>query len=219
MTQVLLPHMPHNGALALFMVAALSLNFMPGPDMMYVAARSIGDGRTAGIASALGIAGGTLFHIVVVSLGLATLLRTVPNAYLVIRLVGGLYLIYLGLRALGSTKSIRSERLAAADMKTVFWQGALTNILNPKVALFFLAFLPHFVDPRGNITLQIVFLGLLFDASGTAVNLGVAYVANGATTRLARPGESSGFVARASGALLIALGIYLTWTGLAARVL
>lgn len=159
-----------------FMLATLALNLTPGPDMLYVLGRSVGQGRRAGVVSALGIGAGILVHMTAVALGLSAVLREVPAAYEAIRYAGAAYLLYLGVRTwlergpVGDKSAQRPESLGR-----VFRQGVVTNVLNPKVALFFLAFLPQFVDPaRGSVGWQIVGLGLAFDVSGTAVNVGVA---------------------------------------------
>lgn len=197
-------------ALALFMLAALALNITPGPDMLYVAARGAGEGRAAGIASALGIGAGTLVHIAAVALGLSALLAAVPVAYTVVRIAGGAYLVYLGVRALRSRAALGVATLEPAPLGAVFRQGVVTNVLNPKVALFFLAFLPQFVDPaRGSAARQIVVLGLLFDTSGTLVNLAVALGASGAAARLRRAGRASTVLHRLTGGVFIALGLRL----------
>jgi threonine/homoserine/homoserine lactone efflux protein len=157
-------------------LASLALNLTPGPDMLYVLGRSVGQGRRAGVVSALGIGAGTLVHMTAVALGLSALLREVPAAYEAIRYAGAAYLLYLGLRAWleRGSMAVRGGGEEHVPLWRVFRQGVVTNVLNPKVALFFLAFLPQFVSPeRGPVGLQIVLLGLAFDISGTAVNVGV----------------------------------------------
>ena len=206
--------MPDPHSLLLFMAAALTLNLTPGPDMLYVAARSAGEGRAAGIASALGIGAGTLVHIAAVALGLSALLAAVPVAYTAVRLAGAAYLVYLGVRALlGAGRAhAAGPALAPAPLGAVFRQGVITNVLNPKVALFFLAFLPQFVDAsRGSPAKQVVALGLLFDTSGTLVNLAVALLASGAAMRLRGDGRAGLWLRRATGVLFVGLGVRLAW--------
>ena len=204
--------MPDLHALLLFLAAGLALNFTPGPDMLYVAARGASEGRAAGIVSALGIGAGTLVHITLVALGLAALLSAVPVAYLVVRLGGALYLIYLGVRALRSQASVALERVEPAPLGVVFRQGVITNVLNPKVALFFLAFLPQFVDPsRGNPAVQVVALGLLFDITGTLVNLAVALGSSRAAERLRGAGRAASLLHKVTGVLFIGLGLRLAF--------
>lgn len=207
--------MPTTHSLALFLAAGLALNLTPGPDMLYVAARGASEGRSAGVVSALGIGAGTLVHVALVAGGLAALLAAVPVAYLVLRLAGAAYLVYLGVRALRGGSQAAHAPLPPAPLGAIFRQGVITNVLNPKVALFFLAFLPQFVDPsRGNPALQIVALGLLFDVSGTLVNLAVALGSSRVASRLRRadaPGGAARIIQRATGGLFIALGARLAY--------
>jgi threonine/homoserine/homoserine lactone efflux protein len=193
-----------------FFIATLALNLAPGPDMTYVAARSLGQGRRAGLISALGISAGCLVHIAAASAGVAVLLRAWPRAYTVIRLAGAAYLLYLGIslcwRA-GRGDGLRP--VSRATDREIFRQGAITNMLNPKVAMFFLAFLPQFVDPaRGPAGLQTLALGLLFNVSGTLVNAAVAWLAGSARRLLDSRGGRAWFQ-RVSGAVLSALGLRL----------
>ena len=160
----------------------MALNISPGPDMLYVISRSLEQGRKAGVVSALGIGAGTLVHTMVAAVGLSALLLSVPIAFNIIRYAGALYLAYLGLRMLfartGKEQRIQLRRPNSVQLRDVFRQGLTTNVLNPKVALFFLAFLPQFVDrSTGSIVMQFILLGLLFDTSGTSVNILVASIA------------------------------------------
>jgi threonine/homoserine/homoserine lactone efflux protein len=190
----------------LFVTAMLLLNLTPGPDMLYVIARSAGQGRTAGIVSALGIGAGCFFHIFAVALGLAEFLRAVPLAYQIVRYAGAAYLLWLGVRTLLTRPPADGPaRVEAAPLGRIFVQGAINNILNPKVALFFLAFLPQFIDAHGSAFRQTVSLGLLFDLSGTIVNLIVALAA-GAAGSLIPP--QFRYV---TGVVFVALGLRLGW--------
>jgi threonine/homoserine/homoserine lactone efflux protein len=200
--------LPDARTLLLFMSASLALNITPGPDMLYVAARSSSEGRTAGIVSALGIGAGTLVHITALALGLSALLTAVPVAYDVVRWLGAAYLIFLGLRAMLRPTSLAATSVQRAPLGIVFRQGVVTNVLNPKVALFFLAFLPQFVDPaRGNPVAQTVALGLLFDISGTIVNVLVALGASRASDSLRRSERAGKLLQRVTGALFVGLGV------------
>jgi threonine/homoserine/homoserine lactone efflux protein len=169
--------------LAVFLAATLALNISPGPDMLYVISRSLEQGRKAGVVSALGIGAGTLVHTFVAAIGLAALLLSVPIALQIVRYAGAAYLVYLGLRMLLARNLSESSKgqpdpMSSHGLVAVFRQGVMTNILNPKVALFFLAFLPQFVDPsKGSVWFQMIALGLLFDTSGTCVNTIVATLA------------------------------------------
>ena len=168
--------------LLLFLAAALALNISPGPDMLYVISRSLEQGRRGGIVSALGIGVGTLVYTLVTALGLSALLFSLPILFNAIRYAGALYLAYLGFRMLFAkvvkTRGVTGSKPVHMPLGSVFRQGVTTNVLNPKVALFFLAFLPQFVDQsKGQIALQLVLLGLMFDTSGTSVNVLVATLA------------------------------------------
>jgi threonine/homoserine/homoserine lactone efflux protein len=198
-------------SLAVFMTATLALNLAPGPDMLYVSTRSVAQGRRAGIVSAFGIAAGSVVHTLAIASGLAALLLAVPVAYDVVRFVGAAYLIWLGVQALRSGSSpLAARQLAPASEWRIFSQGMLTNVLNPKVALFFLAFLPQFADPsRGPVALQIIALGCLFNLSGTIVNIAVACLASTVRHWL-MPGHRGERIFRwLTGTVFIGLGLRL----------
>ena len=204
--------LPDLSILAVFLVATIALNLSPGPDMLYVISRSLGQGRRAGIVSALGIGAGTLVHTFVTAIGLSAVLLSVPIAFEFIKYAGAAYLAFLGVRMLLSSRSrasnLSSEAIAPSGLGTVFRQGVFTNVLNPKVALFFLAFLPQFVDPsKGTVAFQIILLGLVFDASGTSWNILIATLAGHASDRLkGRSGVS--FAQKVlPGVILLALAI------------
>lgn len=203
--------MPSPEMVFLFMGAALVLNLTPGPDMLYIAARSVGDGCAAGVLSALGISVGLLIHVAALALGLAALLAAVPLAYDIVRIVGALYLLVLGLDLLlrprrgSDVASLPRPRLSG-----IFAQGVVTSVLNPKVALFFFAFLPQFVDPAaGPPVPQIVFLGLLFNVQGTLVNLAVALLASRTTVWLRASRHRISMLQRLTGAVFVGLGARL----------
>ena len=204
---------PDPDVLALFMAAALALNVTPGPDMLYVAARSTSEGRRAGILSAFAIATGTLVHIASVALGLSALLAAVPMAYELLRISGAVYLVYLGIRTILRKGAANGATAPPPSSSwSVFRQGVLTNALNPKVALFFLAFLPQFVDPaRGPVIMQVVFLGLLFNASGTLVNVAVALGASGVAARLRQSAGLQDIARKVTGGIFILLGLRLAF--------
>ena len=196
--------------LAIFMTATLALNITPGPDMLYVIARSAAEGRKAGIVSALGISVGTIVHTAAVALGLVSLLAAVPLAFTVVKYAGAAYLIYLGVRALRAPATLATPVVERARLGAIFRQGVITNVLNPKVALFFLAFLPQFVDARaGSVAVQLILLGVLFNFSGTIVNVVVALMASHAGQWSRRRLGSSGFFRWLTGGIFIGLGIRL----------
>ncbi|OGU33235.1 MAG: hypothetical protein A2068_04215 [Ignavibacteria bacterium GWB2_35_6b] len=160
----------------LFTSTGLLLNITPGPDMIYTATRSATQGRNAGIVSALGIGTGTIFHILAAAFGLSAILMYSSTAYEIIKWVGAAYLVYLGIKTiLERNKELNPQNVKKDSLQKIYSQGVITNVLNPKVALFFLAFLPQFVDTSsGSVPLQILFLGFIFDTTGTIVNVLVA---------------------------------------------
>jgi threonine/homoserine/homoserine lactone efflux protein len=176
-----------------FVLACLALNLTPGADMTYVIARSATQGRGAGIAGAFGVSAGSVVHSLLAAFGFAALLQQSATAFLAVKVVGACYLLYLAWKAWRApAKSIGTDA-AAQQMRPqrsllrIFGEGALTNLLNPKVALFILAFLPQFVDPhRGAPALQILLLGLIFNIGGTLVNCLVAICASGTASLLKR---------------------------------
>lgn len=203
--------MPEKAAFLTFLVAALALNFAPGPDMLYVIGRSLGQGKRAGVVSALGIFCGCLVHILAAAVGVAALLRSSPVAFNVVRYAGAGYLVYLGARMLLSKDSpLAADSLPRPEaLGKIFYQGVITNVLNPKVAMFFLAFLPQFVNPKGVVVLQIAALGLIFNTGGTLVNLAVALAAGRMGDRLRRSTRAARIQKWFAGTVFVGLGARL----------
>jgi threonine/homoserine/homoserine lactone efflux protein len=164
--------MPEWELFRIFLIAALALLLVPGPAVMYIVARSIAQGRKAGLVSVLGIAVGSSVHIGAASLGLSALLMSSILAFMIVKYLGAAYLIYLGIRTL-RTKVTPEENKPVEDQPLwrIFRQGMIVNALNPKTALFFLAFLPQFVNPQmGTIAPQVLFLGLVFTVLGVCTD-------------------------------------------------
>ncbi len=204
--------------LALFASAALLVNLTPGPDMLFVIGTSAARGRRDGVFAALGVGLGCMLHIALAALGLSALLAASATAFTVVKWVGAAYLVWTGivmLRAAGPRTIDRRAMVPTSSIK-VFWQGAATNALNPKVALFFLAFLPQFIAPGSDgQALAFVVLGLLFNAGGAVVNVGVALLAGAARERWAGSsgaGRVGAWLQRAAGALFVALGVKLAFS-------
>jgi threonine/homoserine/homoserine lactone efflux protein len=194
----------------LFALTGLLLNLTPGNDMLYVIARSSGGRTKAGIISALGIGAGCLVHILAAVAGLSALIAQSALAFNIIKYAGAAYLIYLGLRSLLKKNKVfvAPGKVQSLPYKRIFWQGVLTNVLNPKVALFFLAFLPQFIDlHRGNTGLQILFLGTWFDVVGTIVNILVALLFGRLSGWLSRSSKFVQWQERITGMILIGIGI------------
>jgi threonine/homoserine/homoserine lactone efflux protein len=194
----------------LFALTGLLLNLTPGNDMLYVIARSSGGRTKAGMISALGIGAGCLVHILAAVAGLSALIAQSALAFNIIKYAGAAYLIYLGLRSLLKKNKVfvAPGKVQSLPFKRIFWQGVFTNVLNPKVALFFLAFLPQFIDlHRGNTGLQILFLGTWFDVVGTIVNILVALLFGRLSGWLSRSSKFVQWQERITGMILIGIGI------------
>jgi threonine/homoserine/homoserine lactone efflux protein len=210
---------PDASTLALFSLAALALIVVPGPAVLYVVARSLDQGRRAGVVSTLGIGVGGLVHVAAATLGVSSLVLSSARAFEVVKLAGAAYLVVLGLRLLvGGRNGEGPERRERAPLRRVFAQGVVVNVLNPKTALFFLAFLPQFVDPdAGSVALQMLVLGGIF--------VGLALVSDGLYALLA--GTLGGLLRRnrrvlraqryVSGTVLVGLGVAAAASGSRAR--
>jgi Putative threonine efflux protein len=153
--------------LELFALAAIALLLIPGPAVLYVVTQSAEQGRLAGLASVLGLHLGTLVHVAAAAFGLSALILASAVAFSVVKFAGAAYLIYIGIRKLLDRSPATDVEPRRAPLRTLFFRGAIVNVLNPKTALFFLAFLPQFVDTtRGGVWFQVVVLGSLFIALG-----------------------------------------------------
>jgi threonine/homoserine/homoserine lactone efflux protein len=194
----------------MFALAALLLNITPGNDMLYVIARSSGQGTKAGIVSSLGIGAGCIIHILAAVVGLSVVIARSAVAFSIIKYIGAAYLIYLGVRSmLNKRNKLRIDKnIQQLSYQKIFWQGFLTNVLNPKVALFFLAFLPQFINVHtANVAWQILFLGTWFDAGGTLVNVLVALLFGKIGEWLSNSSTFVQWQQRITGLILICLGI------------
>jgi threonine/homoserine/homoserine lactone efflux protein len=197
---------------ALFVLTGVLLNLAPGQDTFYILGSSIAQGRRIGIASALGISAGCVVHTLAAAAGLSAILATSAAAFTVVKLAGAVYLVYLGIRYLTAPAQHLSsaEPTAARGAGKAFRQGIVTNVLNPKVALFFLAFLPQFIDPDSHSKIAaFLALGLTFVATGTAWCLVLAVAA--ASVRrffVARPRVYTR-LSQAVGTLFVLLGVRL----------
>jgi threonine/homoserine/homoserine lactone efflux protein len=198
--------------LSLFIVSGLLLNITPGPDTLYILGRTTAQGGRAGAVAALGIGAGLIVHTAAVAAGLSALLAASATAFTIFKWLGAAYLIYVGISLWFARAAIdpRTPMLQTAALRIVFLQGFLTNVLNPKVALFFLAFLPQFVDPGApSKVLAFLFLGFLFNFNGTLWNLFVAWSAARVTRALDRSSPFAVWLNRAVGALFVYIGVRL----------
>ncbi|KKB64628.1 hypothetical protein WM40_04170 [Robbsia andropogonis] len=224
---------------SLFILSCIALSVTPGPDSAFIVARSISSGPRAGLASALGIITGCCVHLTLTVLGLAALLAASVQAFTIVKWVGAAYLIWLGIRMLMTRQAVRGQwrvSTPAGDapphlpgqsavpvpsagvqgndvpvqMHRLFWQGFVTNLLNPKVVLFFVAFFPQFVEPTlGDKRLAFLVLGLVFIAISLIWNTGLALVAGRLTRRVASNPYIKRWIDRAVGSLFVGLGVRL----------
>jgi threonine/homoserine/homoserine lactone efflux protein len=173
--------MPDLSTLALFALACLALTATPGPDMLLIASRSASQGRAAGFATLAGIQAGTYCYALAAAFGLSQLFLAVPMAYDVVRYVGAAYLLYLAWKTVRSSGTVLAPNAASRryPIGTVFRQGLLTNLLNPKMALFVLALFPQFVQPSGSVAVQILVLATVLNLIGLVVNGAVIVMASG----------------------------------------
>ena len=199
--------------LALFSLASLILIFTPGPDIIYVLTRGVAQGRTAALAAALGFSLGNIGHTLLAVFGLSAILASSAVAFTVVKVAGGMYLVYIGWKLWTADPSLAlnpaGEHKAA---RLIFRQSVLANILNPKVAIFFLAFFPQFVRPeQGHPAMQMLILGLTFVVL-TMLGFGLVALGAGAlNTRLAARPSLSAWLHKGAGAILVLLGLRLVW--------
>ena len=199
--------------LGVFLAASVILIITPGPDTMYVIARGVGQGRKAGLLSALGICTGLLFHILAAVLGLSLLLRTSALAFSFVKYAGCVYLLYLGIMTLRD-KSGTGEGLARppAPNREIFLQGVVTNVLNPKICIFFLAFLPQFVNGNdASRSMQMFMLGAIFTVMGLCWLGGLALLSGRLGEKLRTGRGWAGKLKWISGSVMIGLGLNLAF--------
>ena len=206
--------MPDSQTMTVFLIATIALLVVPGPAVLYIVARGIDQGRGAALASAAGISVGNLVHVILAVLGLSAIVASSPIAFSVVTWLGALYLIYMGVRTLLTQPPAASEDPQAAPFSQLFGRGIIVQIFNPKIALFFLAFLPQFVDPtRGSVPLQTLLLGLILVAIGLCTDSTYGLLAGTAGQWLR---HHSGFITAqrwVAGSVFIGLGLLAAFTG------
>ncbi len=200
--------------LGLFFASSWLLILTPGPDMLYVITRGLAQGRRAGIISALGVASGILVHTILAVLGLAIVLRTSAVAFALVKYAGSCYLIYLGIRTICSRDPIQpTPDSPPVPTRTIFMQGMLTNVLNPKIALFFLAFLPQFVVAEHlAATTQMLLLGICYALCSTLFLMLVSLCSGSLGTFFGKSINLSRVLGKISGGVFITLGLKLFFT-------
>ena len=207
--------MPDAATLALFSLAALALIVVPGPAVLYIVARSVDQGRRAGVVSALGIGVGGLVHVLAATVGLSALVVSSARAFEAVKYAGAAYLIVLGVRRLLTREEAPEDRdVQRAPLGRVFRDGVVVNVLNPKTALFFLAFLPQFVDPNAaHPAVQIAFLGVLFALLGLVTDSAWALVAGTAGGMLRRSRRFVRTQRYVTGGVYVGLGVATVFAG------
>jgi threonine/homoserine/homoserine lactone efflux protein len=200
--------MPAASSVALFCLASVALAVVPGPAVTYIVTHSIDKGRRAGFVSALGIATGGLVHVVAATVGLSALVASSATAFTTVKLIGAVYLVAVGVRRILSREEDGEIQSVPAPHRELYVQGVVVNVLNPKTALFFLAFLPQFVDPgRGAIWPQVAFLGILFALIAFASDVSYALLADLLAGRLRRSSRGERLRRWLTGGIFIALGV------------
>ena len=209
---VVTPSLSHIG---LFISAALVLLLVPGPAVLYLVGRSVEQGRVAGLVSILGIHAATLVHVAAAALGLSALLASSAIAFGIVKYAGAAYLIWIGLRKIfGPVEAADTAEIRQHSHRRLLRDGFIVNLLNPKTAIFFLAFLPQFVDvERGAVAMQIGFLGLTFTVLGLITDGGYAIAAGTAGNWLKRSRGYLKFERYVSGALFVGLGVTAAFAG------
>jgi len=197
------------GNWALFLAAALLIAVTPGPGILYVAARTLAGGRPEGLASSFGNGVGGLFHVAAGAVGISALVMASAEAFTVLKIVGALYLVWLGLKTWREAHAIAPVEVTLTGARRAFREGILVEALNPKTAAFFLAFIPQFVDPAGNVAQQFIALGLVSVALNTGADIVVACGASRARDTFAQRPTVIARARQASGAVMCGLGVSL----------
>ena len=201
-----------SASLALYVAASLALIATPGQDMIYVIGRALAQGRVAGLCSAIGVCLGILVHTALAAVGVGAILQASEGLFTALKCMGAAYLVYLGIRML-ATREVAIDARAGMPRSSPAWlilQGILSNVTNPKIVLFFFAFLPQFVDPASaHPTRDLIGLGVLYAALALPVKGAVALAAARLSGRVLRKPKALVWMNRACGAVLMALGVRL----------
>ncbi|MEM9044550.1 MAG: LysE family translocator [Pseudomonadota bacterium] len=205
--------MPPFETLLAFAAATLVFAYMPGPALLYTAAQTIARGRSAGLMAALGIHVGCYLHVIAAAAGLSYLFKAVPTLYLALKIAGALYLIWLGLNLIFKRDETASEVdvIPHRSNRKAFVESVMVEVLNPKVALFFIAFLPQFIDPTASLPVwaQFLILGTIVNFAFTSADLVCVLMAGAVMKRLRSSAGAARLMRRAGGGLLIALGTHM----------
>jgi threonine/homoserine/homoserine lactone efflux protein len=209
--------MPDTPQLLMFIAAGWLLNLTPGPDVLYIVTNALKSGVRAGMVAALGIVSGCFVHVFAAALGVSALLATSATAFTVLKWIGAAYLVWMGVKLLFARGGGTSIVLAAsgrepvpANLRHIYLRGFLTNVLNPKVALFFLAFVPQFIAPgTPDKVTAFLLLGLLFNLNSLPINFGYAWLAGWVASRVSTVQRTMHWLDRAAGLMFIGFGLKL----------
>jgi threonine/homoserine/homoserine lactone efflux protein len=199
--------MPSATSFALFCLASAALAVVPGPAVTYIVMHSVDKGRRAGLASAAGVASGGLVHVAAATVGLSALIASSATAFTVVKIIGAVYLIVVGIRRIVGRDDSEQVQAPPAPMSRIYRQGVIVNVFNPKTALFFLAFLPQFVDRGASIPPQVALLGLTFAAIAFVSDCLYALLADLLAGRLRRSGRGARARRYLSGGIFVVLGV------------
>lgn len=193
----------------LFLIAAMMLTLAPGPDNIYVLTRGVAQGKKAGLVAALGFSSGLFFHTLLAVLGFAAIIKAYPAAYHALQYAGAAYLVYLGIRTLRSATSMSLEAtMTPVSLSRIFWQSVIANILNPKVTLFFIAFLPQFVNVQaGHVAWQMLLLAVVFILQALAIFSAIAFFSGIVGAYFKRQARAALYLNRLAGCAFVGLGI------------
>jgi len=193
----------------LFLVAAMMLTLAPGPDNIYVLTRGIAQGKKAGLVAALGFSSGLFFHTLLAVLGFAAVIKAYPAAYHALQYAGAAYLVYLGIRTLRSATSMSLDAtMTPVSLSRIYWQSVIANILNPKVTLFFIAFLPQFVNVQaGHVAWQMLLLAVVFILQALAIFSAIAFFSGIVGAYFQRQARAALYLNRLAGCAFVGLGI------------
>jgi threonine/homoserine/homoserine lactone efflux protein len=195
-----------------FAIATALFAYFPGPALLYTAAQTLARGRRAGLMAALGIHVGCYAHVFAATLGLSAVFRYVPEAYLALKIAGAAYLVWLGIAMLRANNNAEEmPKVAPKSVRRAFMESIVVELLNPKVAIFFIAFLPQFVDPAGSLPIwaQSLILGIIINLAFSSADLVTVFAATAVVSRLRKSGTAEKAARWIGGGLLIGLGLKL----------
>ncbi len=205
--------MPSLETLIMVIIAGLALSASPGPSMLYVLSRSLGQSRNAGLVSSAGLALGGMVHAVAAALGLSVIFNYLPVTYVLLQVLGAIYLLYLGYQMVTEAQVLgEAEEVTDTPLRKIFLQGIMVEVLNPKTILFFVAFIPQFVnEERGSVPLQMLILGMLVPLTAVPSDIIVSFTGGSLARKILATPKLELALRFTGGAFLVGLGLYLGW--------